>query len=210
MRRTKEEAQVTRQHLLEATIKIMSLKGYAGTRLEDVAEEAGVTRGAIYWHFGNKKELMIALLKERIDPYFKIIEDMTKKDMPAVKKLYSMMVQLFKKMESDQFFTAHQRFGLIEYASRDDFCEAKKCINERGEKVFYALSGMIKDGQEEGNIRKDVDPEAVALNILIFFKGYGFFLQHEEDREMFSSKRKAMIKNMLYGVLESDVNFLHD
>ena len=62
MRRTKEEAAQTRQDLLAAALTIFSQKGYEAARLEDIAEMAGVTRGAIYFHFGNKAGLFMALV----------------------------------------------------------------------------------------------------------------------------------------------------
>ena len=62
MRRTKEEAEQTRQDLLDAALTVFSQKGYTATRLEDVARAAGVTRGAIYHHFGSKAELYSALI----------------------------------------------------------------------------------------------------------------------------------------------------
>ena len=64
MRRTKEEAAETRQALLDAALRVFSRQGYAATRLEDVAREAGVTRGAIYWHFKSKVDLYNTLVAE--------------------------------------------------------------------------------------------------------------------------------------------------
>ncbi|MCL4562239.1 MAG: TetR family transcriptional regulator, partial [Chloroflexi bacterium] len=57
MRRTKEEAAETRDLLLKSALSVFSQKGYSATTLGDVARAAGVTRGAIYWHFGSKAEL---------------------------------------------------------------------------------------------------------------------------------------------------------
>lgn len=62
MRRTKEEAFETRQALLDAALPVFSENGLEATRLEDIAERAGVTRGALYWHFKNKEDLLISLL----------------------------------------------------------------------------------------------------------------------------------------------------
>lgn len=55
MKRTKEEAAETREKIFRAGIKVFARKGYAAGTLNDVAREAGVTRGAIYWHFANKQ-----------------------------------------------------------------------------------------------------------------------------------------------------------
>lgn len=60
-RKTKEEALETRNHLLDAAEVVFHREGYARTTLEAVAEAAGLTRGAIYWHFKNKGDLFNAM-----------------------------------------------------------------------------------------------------------------------------------------------------
>jgi len=64
MRRTKEEAEQTRQQILDAALLIFSQKGFQATRLQDIATEAGATRGAIYHHFQNKAGLYKSLIEE--------------------------------------------------------------------------------------------------------------------------------------------------
>jgi len=61
VKRTREEAQATRESLLAAALQVFRERGVAHTRLVDVAERAGVTRGAIYWHFKDKTELFQAV-----------------------------------------------------------------------------------------------------------------------------------------------------
>ncbi|MCV5744289.1 TetR family transcriptional regulator, partial [Escherichia coli] len=56
-RKTKEEAQRTRQLLIESAIQQFALRGVTNTTLTDIADAAGVTRGAVYWHFASKTEL---------------------------------------------------------------------------------------------------------------------------------------------------------
>jgi TetR/AcrR family transcriptional regulator, acrAB operon repressor len=61
VRKTKEEALETRNHLLDAAEDVFYRLGYARTTLDAVAEAAGMTRGAIYWHFKNKSDLFNAM-----------------------------------------------------------------------------------------------------------------------------------------------------
>ena len=56
-RKTKQQAQATRQHILDVALKLFSQRGVSATSLADIAQAAGVTRGAIYWHFKNKSDL---------------------------------------------------------------------------------------------------------------------------------------------------------
>lgn len=64
MRRTKAEAEETRRGILSAAERLFHAKGLARTSLEEIAAEAGVTRGAVYWHFTNKADLVIALFED--------------------------------------------------------------------------------------------------------------------------------------------------
>lgn len=61
VRRTKIEAAATRDALLDAALQVFRDRGVAHTSLEEVAAAAGVTRGAVYWHFKDKADLFTAL-----------------------------------------------------------------------------------------------------------------------------------------------------
>jgi TetR/AcrR family acrAB operon transcriptional repressor len=61
VRRTKSEAEVTRQKLLDAAASVFREHGVAHSSLAEVAAAAGVTRGAVYWHFRDKAHLFDAL-----------------------------------------------------------------------------------------------------------------------------------------------------
>ena len=62
-RKTKQEAQATRERILDAAEVVFHDKGVAHASLEEIAAEAEVTRGAIYWHFKDKAELFDAMMK---------------------------------------------------------------------------------------------------------------------------------------------------
>src|SRR5262245_13542624 len=62
VRRTKDEAQETRNAILDAAEQPFSERGVSRTSLEDIAHAAGVTRGAIYWHFKDKSDLFAAMV----------------------------------------------------------------------------------------------------------------------------------------------------
>lgn len=63
VRRTKSEAMETRTQILDAAERVFLNKGVLSASLNDIATEAGVTRGAIYWHFKNKHDLFMAMVE---------------------------------------------------------------------------------------------------------------------------------------------------
>lgn len=56
-RKTKRQAQETKQQIIDAALRLFTVQGVSATSLSDIAAAAGVTRGAIYWHFKNKVDL---------------------------------------------------------------------------------------------------------------------------------------------------------
>lgn len=68
-RKNREEAARTRQKIIKAGASVFCRDGITGATLEAIAREAGVTRGAIYWHFNGKQGLLQALLNEQPLPF---------------------------------------------------------------------------------------------------------------------------------------------
>jgi TetR/AcrR family acrAB operon transcriptional repressor len=68
MRRTKADAQLTREALLDAAEAVFAQRGVSRTSLQDIARAAGVTRGAVYWHFADKAELFNAMMARTTQP----------------------------------------------------------------------------------------------------------------------------------------------
>ena len=73
VKRTRDEAAETRSSILDAAERVFSQRGVSHTSLEDIAKAAGVTRGAIYWHFRNKSELFSAMVNRVSLPIEEIV-----------------------------------------------------------------------------------------------------------------------------------------
>ena len=56
-----------RDELLAAALRVFARRGYGQAGVDEIAAEAGYSKGALYWHFSGKEELLMALLEERID-----------------------------------------------------------------------------------------------------------------------------------------------
>jgi len=61
MKRTQEDAEKTKQMILDAGIRIFAEQGYYHTSMEEIAKAANVTRGAVYWHFKSKEDFILAM-----------------------------------------------------------------------------------------------------------------------------------------------------
>lgn len=102
VRRTKEEALETRSKILEAAEQAFYERGVARTTLADIAALAGVTRGAIYWHFNNKAELVQAMLDSLHEP----LDEMAKaseseNEVDPLGCMRQLLIHLFRQVATD-------------------------------------------------------------------------------------------------------------
>jgi len=103
VRRTKEEAQATRNRLLDAAEALFHAHGVSRTSLQDIAAEAGTTRGAIYWHFKDKADLFNAMMERVTLPLERSLEPQSGK--PATDRLTDMrsaVLSALTQMSSDE------------------------------------------------------------------------------------------------------------
>lgn len=66
-RAARAEGRTARDELLEAALRVFAQRGYRQAGVDEIAEAAGYSKGALYWHFSGKEELLLALIEERID-----------------------------------------------------------------------------------------------------------------------------------------------
>ncbi len=76
VRRTKDEAEQTRDAILDAAERVFHRHGVARTSLEQIARAAKVTRGAVYWHFKDKLELCEAMMQRVFLPQEDMLEQL--------------------------------------------------------------------------------------------------------------------------------------
>lgn len=103
VRKTKEEALATRQRLLDTAEAIFLQRGVARTSLHDIASAAGLTRGAVYWHFADKATLYNALM-DRLsshlsEPVQAIVEMQGDDPVGALRRLVMLPIRLLQEDE---------------------------------------------------------------------------------------------------------------
>jgi TetR/AcrR family acrAB operon transcriptional repressor len=199
MRRTKEEAEKTRQDLLDAALALFSRKGYESTRLEDIAQSAGVTRGAIYHHFGGKEELFIALLDDASAISNKAIQQAIVEGGSLIEILSRILVYTFNLIEDDTRFRQVMALTLaatnVDELARRKYSEAKELVGSIGE--------ALARGIESGELRPDLDPNNAARALLAYQNGLALLWFYNRDTFSVKDNAEAMAQIYLYGIAKN-------
>ncbi len=189
MRRTKEEAEITKQNLLAAGLEVFSRNGYKGTRVEDIAEHANVTTGAIYHHFGGKSELFIALVEKSEAKANQIALQAVEEGGSPATLLRRLLVRVFKFIEEDREYRAMYEL----FINKNDFSPELSFLSEqslegRRQLTQYFLN-LIIEGIDVGEFDPDISPKDAALALVGFINGMG--LIWIQDPDQFSIKERA-------------------
>jgi AcrR family transcriptional regulator len=155
--------------ILDAAARCFARKGYDATKLDDIAAEAGITKGGIYWHFDSKREIFLSLMDRHVD------EDMSfwqthsahfEKGGPG-HMLRDMMRQVDQHMESPWIMPLFQE--LASEALRDE--ELRKKLWEKIVRALPATAVIYRSMRDKGLIR-DLDFENLAVLDLSFMWGF--------------------------------------
>ncbi|MGH8482773.1 MAG: TetR family transcriptional regulator [Pseudomonas sp.] len=172
VRRTKEEAQETRAQILEAAEKAFYKRGVARTTLADIAKLAGVTRGAIYWHFNDKAELVEAMLDSLHEPLDALARASESEDeLDPLGCMRKLLVQLMHQLVLDPKTRRINEILHHKCEFTDDMCEIRQqrqtSTDECHARIALTLGNAIKRGQ----LPADVNPERAALAMYAYIDG---------------------------------------
>jgi TetR/AcrR family transcriptional regulator, acrAB operon repressor len=172
MRKTKEEAAVTREKLLHVALSVFSTKGYSATRLEDIAREAGVTRGAVYWHFhGGKAELYNSLLREYSTGSGTIIQQAVKEGGTFKDILRKIFMRLLSAVEDNKELRAVMEIALFKTESTDELKTSRRKQIEDSRALLAGITEAMRQGIASGELRSDIEPAEMARAFMAFQNG---------------------------------------
>lgn len=162
-RRTKQASLATRDAILDAAEHLFQQRGVSATSLQDVAHAAGVTRGAVYWHFRDKTEVFDAMLARVLLRLDEAAAAPLQGDGPALPRLRTHLASLFAWIEHDA--QAARVFDVVttrvEYVDRLSGLRARQTASCRA--FVQQLQAVLADAQ----VRHELPPSAPAADAAV-------------------------------------------
>lgn len=171
-RRTKEEAAATRDSILDAAEKLFVEQGVSRTTLQHIATEAGVTRGAIYWHFDDKGALFNAMMERATLPLeaeLKLLDQADSED--PLDDLRNYMLAVLRRTVEDPGARRVFEIATLKVEFVDEMDPAR-CRRQQSLNNWLARAERrIRLAIERGLIPGQVEPAIVARAIWIMIDG---------------------------------------
>ncbi len=186
VRKTKEEALATRSRILDAAEHVFERQGVSGTSLQDIAQAAGVTRGAIYWHFQDKADIFNAMMSRvclpmeeaaaRMGPEAQAADTAASKHTTArlptpLAQLRAHLLGVFARVTDDAqvrrvFEVATQK---VEYVAEMGAVRERH-LQMRAEHL-HNLQRLLQQAQADGSVRRTPSASHLALGLHALMDG---------------------------------------
>lgn len=171
-RKTKEDALKTREAIIDAAIDLFASKGVSSTTLANIASKAGVTRGAVYWHFSNKDDLLDALRDMILEPFKQIEAKLDGQDLDnPIELLFQNQLSFFKHLQQNKRVVKIFKVFLLKFENSGDldqvFVHKATCHMEKIEKI----EAFLKKSVEKKQLPNDFDTRMGAIATISFIDG---------------------------------------
>ena len=141
------------KEILHAALEEFSRNGYAGTRLEDVARRAGISKATIYLYFKSKEELFEEVVRDRVLPYFEQIENIEKTTTGSASDVLRMQLKIVYR---DLVSTDTRNIPKLIIGEGNRFPKlAEFYFNEIITRMHKVLRAVIKRGVNTGEFREE-------------------------------------------------------
>ena len=171
----KEERQ---SQIMEAAMKVITRKGFSSARIDDIVNEAGLSKGAIYHHYEGKKDLFLALIDHWETQTFPDFYSRNGKERSASDTLRDFSEEIIKVFKTRSYvFQVEVEFWSL--ANQDE--EIRKRSQELYEKIINLFELVIIKGIREKEFM-DVDTRITAIYILSVFQGINWFCIFDDKK----------------------------
>jgi AcrR family transcriptional regulator len=162
-----QQSEQTREALLSRCLRLFAERGFSSTSVDDIATAAGVTKGAMYWHFTSKDEIFLTILDRIREQWTAVVHvRVSALSSPEAQlgELFDAYAELFRQSPDICLF--------LQQVTLDRHNEASAA---RVTKVFAStarfIAGIVDQGKARGVMRRDLDSLTIAHTILGMLAG---------------------------------------
>jgi len=141
--------------LLAVAVQVFNERGYDGTSMEDLSARLGISKSAIYHHVSGKEELLRRSVDRALDALFAVLDEPDATEGRAIERLEHVV------RRSCEVLVAELPFVTLLLRVRGNTGVERAALARRRE-FDSIVTDLVRQGEEEGDIRRDVDPALTA------------------------------------------------
>lgn len=183
-----------RAQLLDAARRVVQRFGYKKTTLEDIAEEAGVSRATLYYYFPNREEVFRALIAHEIEELQRVVAKAVDLAAPPDQRLLGLVRARQRHLKRIKAL-----YSVTTDIGRDLLPMAEEFIQQVTQTELAVISSWLQEGVDSGRFRP-VDADVLATAIVAGLRGLEEAYMFENRTAMIESA-EALFDTLLHGLL---------
>ena len=164
--------------IMEAAMKVFTQKGYSSARMDDIVDESGLSKGAIYHHYESKKDIFLALIGHWETQTFPNFYSRNGKERSAADTLRDFAKEIIKVFKT-RSYVFHAEVEFWSLSNQDK--EVRRRSQHLYEKIIYLFELVINKGMRNNEFR-NVDSRITAIYVLSVFQGINWFCIFEDKK----------------------------
>ena len=180
----------TRVRLLEAAFEEMYRSGYRSADLEAILAAAGVTKGALYYHFDDKEALGHAVVDEVI------ASSVQQKWVQPLRNAKNPIDTLVRIVQSESLKRENVQRGCPLLNLSQEMSGIDEGFRRRTAKLFKdwhdAVARALREGQKRGVVRSDIDANETATFLIAAYEGYVVLAKNSQDARMMKAGQRRV------------------
>lgn len=197
VRKTKEDAELTRQSIIDAARAVFLARGVSRSTLEHIAAEADVTRGAVYWHFKNKTEIFHAIRDQVFLPLMDRMDDtlaIESKDDPLT-QIENSLCETIQELSTNLQMQQTYEIMMIKCEYVDEFATVLQQILSNCSNITERIQQAYERAKAQNLLAGKHSPRALALDTHLFFSGLLHMWVKDFDGSRFRHQATDLIKS---------------
>jgi AcrR family transcriptional regulator len=187
----------SREKILSTARKLFAERGYDGCNVSDIARQAGMSQGNIYWYFSSKKELFKAILVEGFADLGTVMAEAAERPGTSLEKLDFFLegFSILMKEEGGEEFVAII-ITLLGRGGMRRLEELGLSTHQIGAGYHQSLNAIFTQGQAEGTVLSDIDPNLLSTFFFSFINGL-MLMYPEEWKDIPSEVIRGAVLRLL-------------
>ena len=171
MKKTKQEAEETKKAIVQSALDLFYEKGYSKTTFELISTKIGMTKGAVYWYFKNKPELVAAIINEYIERKMRYLNE----KIPSLNHFKD--IEAYFSATSDFLLSDENAYKVAFFLSlqmewsESIITKVLEGVKENTTYWFEYFTKALAKMQKNGEIRSDVDASVISSMMFNLWTG---------------------------------------
>lgn len=197
VRKTKEDAELTRQGIIDAARAVFLARGVSRSTLEHIAAEADVTRGAVYWHFKNKTEIFHAIRDQVFLPLIDRMDDTlaSESNVDPLTQIENSLCDTINELSRNIEMQQTYEIMMIKCEYVDEFATVLQQILNNCSNITEKIQLAYERASKQNLLAGSHAPRALALDTHLFFSGLLHMWVKDFDGSRFRFQATELIKS---------------